>query len=262
MTLNKDIVGYIIIFVVAAIMVTLGLVFRDIKKNQVRTDPTTYCKLHEPLEEATIVIIDKTDPFSPAQQAIIREKLLQIKEGIAQYSRLSIHILWNEKELAAGNRQLMFSLCNPGQRKDANRFYENPGMIQANYDKTFRIQFDNILAGLLQPGTAAFSPIADTFFGAIEAEEAVKNAKKKRIILISDLLEYTKDANFYDPKLVSWEKLKARMSADSPACLRDTTVEVIAVTRDKKFQLQNTLLKDAWRKLFEHFGIDPAFEFI
>src|SRR5262245_1195539 len=89
------------------------------------TDWGTLCRTDQPLERATIVAIDKTDPFSEVQTETFRNRLLAVKDSLAQFERLAIHVLGSDDEALEGKRQKRFSLCNPGQRKDVSKYYRN-----------------------------------------------------------------------------------------------------------------------------------------
>ena len=120
-------------------------------------DSQTLC-LADSVPPHRVVVIDKTDLYSPAQANMIGNLILQERDALDVGERLSLYELNQTGQLRNTNR---FSLCNPGAGAQVNPLYRNPTRIQARYEALFADPLDRALADLVEPKDAPSSPIIE-----------------------------------------------------------------------------------------------------
>lgn len=140
----------------------------------------------------TVVLVDKTDPLTPAQQQALHARLSSLKGEVAEGERLSIFYIDAEQGLSP----VVFSRCNPGDATSANPLYENPQMIQTTYNAFFGAPLDGVIQELGRGGGAPRSPILEAI-GSLASELTVPGdwpadarAPERRLVLVSDLLQH------------------------------------------------------------------------
>ena len=257
----QDFRGITIVLICAGILV--GLLSLQFIFAMEPTDSESLCRTDQPLQRAVLVLIDKTDEFSPEQQQSLRSVLLDVKKNLAQFERLAIHVIGNDNRDEQGRRRRIFSLCNPGQSKDVNKYYRNPVLAQQKYDNTFRIEFDRLLEDILKPGSAASSPIADSLFASVSEQEDIKRADVKRIYLFTDLLEFIPNhVSFYVGKATTrqaQQHLHSRTPAGANEWLHGASIEVFVLRRDSQIEHQNAVLIPTWRAFLLTLGARVSF---
>lgn len=186
---TKDKIGIAFIVVSIFVVLSFGYIAYDRNKKSLY-DPNTLCPLVIPYE-TTVVIIDKSDPWQRRDSLKIKRLLHHKMKNLKTYERLTIKVIepnsWNETEV-----KTYFDMCNPGRQ--ANPLYQNPKRILKKYQENFQKPLDKILHTLMQPKKSNSSPLLETLQDTLEFSES----SNLKIILISDLLEYTEGGyNFY-----------------------------------------------------------------
>jgi hypothetical protein len=161
---------------------------------KVALDPKTLCPTTSQVAGHTIVLIDRTDPFTDSQLARIRQTIARVRAGLAVHARLSIHLLTADPTAAATP---VFDLCNPGDGSTIDPLTGNPRRAQERYQTEFGAPLDRVLTELATPQDAPRSPIIEAVAQLGWATDFSPNTPNRRLVVVSDLLQNTADASFY-----------------------------------------------------------------
>jgi hypothetical protein len=262
---SKDRQGLIIIGVSLMVALLLAAASVALRPDKGAWDPDTLCPVGRPLVQ-TVVLVDKTDPFSPSQQAYLRRSIERIRDGMKRFEKLSIFVLD-----ANGVGAARFALCSPGSRKEANEFYENPAKIETRFKATFGEPLERLLGELLQGDTAPQSPIMEAIRDVAILSDLRHSEGQRRLIIFSDLLQYTNDISQYKPdqKMKNWQRNPtfedfSRFSyfTEVVAPLNGVEVSVVYFKRAKYHGAQTVSHIEFWQKFFNVSGgslveVDP-----
>jgi hypothetical protein len=109
------------------------------------------------------ILIDRSDPIEPLQA-------LQAKQTIDRYvrnARIGERFDLYTANGDAGNvLSTASSVCNPGRGDQANELYQNPQMIQRQFEEKFLKPLEASLQQLLSSSTADSSPILESIRAA------------------------------------------------------------------------------------------------
>lgn len=206
MSLSKeDWEGIKIFTVTGSIFLLLGCAFIYKTLHAGKYDAASLCPTGREYP-VTQILIDKTDPWDVARSTRLDKLIRQIKDNLAIHERMTIYVL---DETGNDVPTPVFDMCNPGRGDQVSPLYSNPRRVQKKFDEQFNGPLERMLAELLKPGKAPYSPILETIMNFPH------HGGKTKLILISDLMENTRDMSFYrtDP---------ARLPADAEVCKCET----------------------------------------
>ncbi|MFN3076559.1 MAG: hypothetical protein ABT940_06745 [Alphaproteobacteria bacterium] len=247
---KKDRQGLAIIAVSVAVVAAL-IALVSVRSGQVRAyDHETLCPTDRPVPH-TVILVDKTDSFSPSQQAYLRLTIERIRDRMVRFERLSIFVM--DKD---GVGAPLFSLCNPGTRADANEFYENPEMIQARFRERFGAPLEALLKELLLASTAPRSPIFEAIRDVALQTELARNKEKKHLYVFSDLLQHTQEFSQYkgNSTFEQFHKTRSDYAAMVMAPLNGVEVKVIYLRRPQFAKSQTMAHIHFWETYFHTVG--------
>lgn len=217
-----------------------------------RIDKETYC-LKEAPEEITVVLIDHTDRISAVQRASLEQRLWDIAREIPKNSEIRVFAVdkVTDKVLAPE-----ISLCNPGSENDVNELTGNKTLAHMHYEERFREPLRQILDRIFNSDTASQSPIMEAIQSVtVTSFIGTKNQNaRKKLILVSDLLEHTDSFSHYRgiedfeayAKTSHWRTVKSDLD--------NVDVEIFFLRRDGADRLQTTDLRSFWIQFFENQG--------
>ena len=138
--------------------IIISIVYVNTQRKIVPLDTITWCPKKGPWGY-TVVLIDKTDPFSIPQKAYLRRHFNGLKDKIPKYTELSIYVISNKYNIEFKKPRLR--KCNPGDGSDASSINQNPEMIRKRWVEQFSDPIEEILSELLAPTVSPQSPILE-----------------------------------------------------------------------------------------------------
>ncbi len=218
-----------------------------------KADPETLCPLEGP-RHITLVIVDKTDPLTPPEQARARQIVSAERAAAEAGDRIAVKLIKEGDGPGRASLDTIVDLCNPGAH--ANPFFENPRRVAARYERAFREPIDAALAAFEDARSASASPIAGALELAMSEMHAAPGTPLK-LILISDLMENGSDASAYRGGLTD-RALRRTMSASANSLFTGARVQVVLLPRPRYDAQQKAALK-AWRQvLLDLTGREPS----
>ena len=208
-------------------------------------------------DSITVVIIDGSDPITPRQQAFLRNHLNAIKADIAVGGALEVYRLGVDMESLL---EPLVSACNPGRGRDVDPLTGSQVRAEKVWREVFEAPIQEAFTHLLDPSTEAWSPIfesvqsvAITTFAAPGWQE-----RPKRLILVSDLLQYTPDFSHYrgpgEFETFRTGRYYQRVRTD----LRGVEVTNFYLPRQTRHNVQGREHLDFWKAYFIDQGARPG----
>ncbi|MDM8535865.1 hypothetical protein QUF70_03855 [Desulfobacterales bacterium HSG17] len=244
---QKTTMGYIIIgiccFILAVSAITAFVLTGD------DSDPETFCK-GEVLAH-TIIVLDKTDPLTTAQQKFMFHYINKEKKQLKKFEKLSIFIL---TENTYANLEPIFSKCNPGAGENANPLYQNPQMLKMRFDNDFSKPLKNNMNSLLFDSTGSKSTIFEMIRELTFRDDFGESIKNRKLIIFSDMMHHTPEYSHYKNK-IDYHYFSKKLYADEVAAnLNFVNVKIVYLLRDKSKHKQGKRHLLFWKNYFQTMG--------
>jgi hypothetical protein len=212
-------------------------------------DAQTLCPLTGP-QGITVVLVDTSDDLPETTR---REALGMLEDMIATlppFYKLDIRVL----DIAGVRSRSLFSKCNPGDGVGLSEWTDNPRIARLRWIENFRKPAAEAVKHSMAPAKAKSSPIMAAIqdIAIDQFSNAASHEAKKTLVLISDMIEFTRDYGQYprDGDL-TYQRYK-----QSPAYLKfrtdlhGATVSIRFVNRQLKGQpgVDGRTLMGFWRE--------------
>lgn len=253
---GRDAIGLFNLAIIAAVLG--GITYLYLTLTPEEYDAETLC-LVDALPPHRVVVIDKTDLYSPEQADGIEHLILDQRDGLAVGERLSLYELNESGQLLNTNR---FSLCNPGAGEQVNPLYRNPERVQARYEALFADPLDRALADLVLPKDAPSSPIIEALARLAQDPTFDNTVPGRRIVLVSDMLQNSDIFSVYGRRRGALEDRIPPAGTVANAIrdtygdsLRGVRLEVRLIPRESWQDEQHGPLQAYWDDVFRRLGV-------
>jgi len=160
----------------------------------------TGCPVKGP-SAVTAILFDRTDPINDKQKLYLQNKLDLFRERTEKYEEVHTYSL---EEQGDGVVKPVLRICDPGRGSDVNSLTGNPRLLHERWEKQFDTPLRDMLQGLQEGGgsktSAIFEAIQSVSLQSFQSSKLAANTPRK-LILISDLLQFTKSLDFYKSDL-------------------------------------------------------------
>lgn len=250
-SISKDKLG--IILSILALIILGSFITAYVTKSQEASSishdaGTAYCH-KDILPESTVIVIDHTDGINPTQKASLERRLWDVASNIEKNGSIRFYsvVLSDDKILSAE-----FELCNPGSEKDVSDWDGNKRLARKRYEKLFSGIVKEKMGEILSSDAASRSPIMKSVQAAVVNSfiGGENTAAKKRLVLVSDLLEHSSDFSLYDnaPEFETFRKGNYWPSVK--ADMKDVEVTIFWLNRKGAEKFQKPQLKTFWQLYF------------
>lgn len=207
--------------------------------------------------EKVVILIDHTDSINVIQKSSIETYLLDVAYSLGKYGALELYDVQN---IINDNLHAKFTLCNPGNDKDVSSWTGNKQLARKKYEENFSDIIDHQLEDLLTAEQANNSPIMRSiqsiYVTALNGQK-YQNVKK-RLIIVSDLLEHTDAFSMYKnmptfsefKASAYWKQVKANLSG--------IHIEILYLNRPSANTIQSPALKQFWQYYFLEQGAETV----
>ncbi|QUS38080.1 hypothetical protein RPMA_03835 [Tardiphaga alba] len=152
------------------------------------------CPISGP-EGISVVLVDTSDDLPAATGREVRGILDDLVSGLPANHLLEIRVL----DIAQYRSKALFSRCNPGDGSGLSEWTDNPRMARSRWEESFRKPAADAVRNSLASAKAASSPIMaalqDVAIDRFSSERT--RSLPKRLIVISDMIEHTRDYSQY-----------------------------------------------------------------
>lgn len=252
---GKDVLGIFNLIIVAGVLGAIS--YAALVLQPAEYDPDTLCLAGEKPAH-TVVVIDKTDLYTPEQTVLIRERILQARDRLDIGERLSLYELDQRGELEDTD----FSLCNPGRGEQINPLYRNPTRVEARYQALFEDPLQDALADLVEPKNAPRSPILEALADLATEPDFDPATPGRDIVLVSDMLQNSALFSVYgaarydlagrlpDPRLVA-----DAIQREYGDALAGVTIQIHLIPRQGWTDQQAAIIPAYWQEVFRYLGV-------
>jgi hypothetical protein len=245
---RKDAMGVGLIVMVLAALGGLGFAAM-----QLRTPPydsETLCLLDKPPSLHTLILVDATDRLNARHQKRLKAVAREEAARLPRWGRLTLLSLRPDAER---DPRMLFSACTPGDRSDANPIWENVGALEQKRADFFDEPLNAALSGAKGGRSAEGSPIVEGLYAA--ASDPDFEGDRRRLVLISDLLQFAPGRFSLNDTTQTWDKYRASQGAlRSPPDLDEVAVRVVVLERADRGEEQDNARANFWTPYFDEAG--------
>lgn len=201
------------------------------------------CRADGELSGHTIVIVDQSDTFTNNQISNLKNKINKEVNKLKEFEKITI--VSSDKKNPLEIKE-WFSSCLPPQ---GYVIFGRSKDIKEKWKKS-KNKFDQDIQDLLQKDKAEFSPIIEMIRIVSRREDfSEESVPKRKLLIVSDMLQNSKDFSFYTQRL-DWQKVKKFSKSQIGEKLKNVNLEMCFIERfgAKK----NRDHKDKWVSLFEY----------
>jgi hypothetical protein len=179
-------------------------------------DPQSLCPLDGP-QGITVVLVDTSDDLPETTRREVLGSLDDLIATLPPFYRLDIRVL----DIAGARSRSLFSKCNPGDGAGLSEWTDNPRLARLRWIENFRKPAAEAVKTSIAAAKAASSPIMAAIqdIAIDQFSSAASQNAKKTVLVISDMIEFTRDYSQY-PRAgdLSFQRYK-----QSPAYLKFRT---------------------------------------
>jgi hypothetical protein len=157
-------------------------------------DPQTLCPIKGP-QGITVVLVDTSDDLPETTRREVLGMLEDIIATLPALYKLDIRVL----DIAGARSRSLFSKCNPGDGGGLSEWTDNPRVALLRWKENFRKPAAEAVRNSVASAKANSSPIMAAIqdIAIDQFSSAASQSAKKSLIVISDMIEYTKDYSQY-----------------------------------------------------------------
>lgn len=217
-----------------------------------KIDQVTLCPAGGPAGVAA-VLVDTTDALSPVQRVDVLNKLRGLREELPRGWLVAIYPV---KPTPEQPPRPSLSLCNPGRGEGLSQLTSNPALVEKRWREAFDTPLQDLLGSLIVDGQEKSSPIMETIQSVAVAEfgDPDKKALPKRLVLVSDMLQYSPRFSQYSGTKTFGEFAKTDAYRSLRSDLRDVDVEILYIGRPNQERRQNADHIEFWTNFFADEG--------
>jgi hypothetical protein len=145
-------------------------------------DPATLCPTTRPIAGHTVVIVDRTDAWTPAMNGALSELIETAQRDTRRYQKFSIVSLDADQSVHP-----LFSVCNPGEPSFWADLYRGHRYTQRDYQERFVGAAERVMETVSQPRQASASPIVEYVHRWLGSDDFNASIAERRMVLVSDM---------------------------------------------------------------------------
>ncbi|MDO5759257.1 MAG: hypothetical protein Q4P24_17750 [Rhodobacterales bacterium] len=221
---------------------------QDQKLNAV--DDVTLCPVQHGPAGMTAILVDLTDPISPAQHALLTALLDKEIADAPRSTQFTMGVVTEDPADWGASAPL----CKPQDRDTAGALTQNATLIGQRYRERFLAPLQADISRLTSVSGANQSPIMESLQALVaDTPGFVTFDGPRRIVIVSDLLQHSDVMSFY--RGGDWDSFRA-----SPAfqrlgsTLSAADVTILQVPRPGEGVRDPRILEDFWARYFDAQG--------
>jgi hypothetical protein len=193
-----------------------------------------------------ILLVDASDPLTLFQQQLLGKTIDRMQSSLQPEEQVIVYKLTEEGgELLAP----VFEGCSLDNGKKANLLYENPELIQKNFEKNFSQPLKDRFSKIELNNQMKTSPIIEAINLAAQRMEG-NEVKHKKLIVMSDMLQNSSMGSQYSQHSLDQKKAFSLIKGH----LQGVEVQVVYLSNGKSRQLQTDSHQRFWKEFFKAGG--------
>ncbi len=213
-------------------------------------DEKTLCPLASGPVAMTSILLDLTDPLSPAQHSQLMAWLEEEIDAATRGTQFTLGVVSENPE----NWGATEPLCKPQDAASASALTQNVRLVGDRYRERFLAPLKANLEQMVSASGANSSPIMESLQALVSATPGfVTYEGPRRIVLVTDLLQHSDVLSFY--RGGDWESFSN--SGDYQrvgATLSNAQVQIYQLPRPAEGIRDMDAVEDFWLRYFERQG--------
>ncbi len=209
-------------------------------------DPNTLCPVARPIAGHTVVIVDRTDRWTPAMNSALANIIEAAQHNTQQYQKFSIVALDADQ-----STHPLFSACNPGQPSLLSDLYRGRKYTQRDFEQKFVGAADRVADEVSQPAEASASPIVEYVHRWLGSDDFSASVPDRRLILVSDMRQNSPLFSIYRTGGQGLAPLVADQFGPSE---RGVNFDVYFIAHGQDHNVSEEQVRSAWDRAFSLIG--------
>jgi len=205
-------------------------------------DPNTLCPTSRPIAGHTVVIVDRTDRWTPAMSAALATIVENAQHNTQRYEKFSIVALDADQ-----STHPLFSACNPGAPSLLSDLYRGRRYTERDFQQKFVGAADRVVEEVSQPSEAATSPIVEYVHRWLGADDFNASVPDRRLILISDMRQNSPLYSIYTKRGVG---LAPVVKDEFGPAQHGVNFDVYFVAHGRDHNVSENEVRTAWDQAF------------
>jgi hypothetical protein len=212
-------------------------------------DVATGCATDQLLPKAhTVLVIDQTDRFTPAQITYAKTVLLYEYDRLHRYDLLTVRGVGDNADTPMRN----FKLCRVQKRDEVYGIAVNEDQVAHRFETVAGKPMARYLDSLAHVGEAETSPLVETLSNISREEDFGPGVGARRLVIVSDMAQNS--ANFTQYRDAGARVALPRDLGVFRPDLKGATVRVHYLLRPSLRRLQGPAHQATWQDYFERAG--------
>lgn len=210
-------------------------------------DPETLCPTSRPIAGHTVVIVDRTDRWTPAMSGALSQLIENAQRNTQQYQKFSIVSLDADQ-----STHPLFSVCNPGAPSFWSDLYRGHRYTQADFQQKFVGAADRVVEGVSAPAEAPSSPIVEYVHRWLGSDDFNASTPDRHLILVSDMRQNSPLFSVYTAR--SDAGLASVVQQQFGPSARGVAFDVYFIAHGQDHNVSETAVRTAWDRAFSQIG--------
>jgi len=239
-----------------ALVLIIGILgaYAILVPDRVEIDDATGCRLSGP-SAVTAILFDRTDPINDKQKLFLQNKLDTFQTTIQKYEEVDTYSLEDQGDHIVSPVK---RLCDPGKGTDVSSLTGNPRLLHDRWERKFDTPLREMMEKMREGGgaktSAIFEEIQSVSLQSFQNTKVSSNTPK-RLILISDLIQFTKTLDFYKGDLNYQPFQQSNEARRLRTNLAGVSVEVFFIPRARPDRINR--LVEFWKNWMLDQGARP-----
>jgi hypothetical protein len=229
-----------VLFSVLALSVTVWLL------RPANLDAATLCPTDKPLAGHTVVIVDRTDLWTPAMGSALTQLVENAQRDTDKYEKFSIVSLDAQQSVHP-----LFSVCNPGEPTFFSDLYRGRRYTTRDFEDRFVGAAERIVEDVREPSEANTSPIVEYVHRWLGSDDFNANVRNRRLILVSDMRQNSALYSMYASAEDRLGEVVERQFGPSAA---GVAFDVYFVAHGRDHNVTEDEVRTAWDQAFDRIG--------
>lgn len=212
-------------------------------------DAATLCPRDRPLEGHTVVIVDRTDRWTPAMGAALTQIVENAQRDTDRYEKFSIVSLDAQQSVHP-----LFSICNPGEPTLWSDLYRGRRYTTRDFEQRFVGAADHVVEQVREPSEASTSPIVEYVHRWLGSDDFNAAIPKRRLILVSDMRQNSPLYSIYGSR--NGEGLEDVVQRQFGPAVQGVSFDVYFVAHGRDHNVTEDEVRTAWDHAFGRIGAD------
>jgi hypothetical protein len=231
-----------VLFSMLALSVTVWLL------RPAELDAATLCPTNRPLQGHTVVIVDRTDRWTPAMGAALTQIVENAQRDTDRYEKFSIVSLDAQQSVHP-----LFSVCNPGEPTFWSDLYRGRRYTTRDFEQRFVGAADSVVAQVREPSEARTSPIVEYVHRWLGSDDFNVGVPQRRLILVSDMRQ---NSALYSIYAGAEDELGNVVERQFGPAAQDVAFDVYFVAHGRDHNVTEDEVRTAWDHAFGRIGAE------